>query len=262
LIFVVNSTLFVCYGGTSCLGNGEQPDNTITRCDYTNKKECCRDLFLNKQNCVCITVDPKEEKIFTVDTIGDACFYAVKDAQVDEQIVVPGGCNGIYDCFYSPDGSCIAVTNCEFVAFVDSNKESKKQKYPSFCFRDSYGLGGTIQFHPNSKVLGLLYLTRERGKDKARLIYWDIEMQQEIGRSSFETRAYDFGFSPDGKFVVVAKENECAVLSVPEEVVYNGYYRIEKLLWCLFVLKQFQKKWYIVKDVRQKCANILLHKFQ
>ena len=257
----LNSTLFVCYGGTSCFGNDEKPDNKITRYNYTNKEESCRDLFLSNQNCVCVTVHPKEEKIFTVDTFGGACLYALKDAQVDEKkIVVPGGSNGIYDCFYSPDGSYIAVTNCLYVAFVDSNKESKK--HPDFCFGDRYGLGVTIQLHPNSKALGLLYLTQERGKDKARLIYWDIEMQKEIGRSSFETKAYDFGFSPDGKFVVVAKENECAVLSVPEEVVYVGYHSIKKLLWCLFVLNQFQEKGYLVKDVRQKCANILLDQFQ
>jgi len=177
----LNSTLFVCYGGTSCLGNGEQPDNTITRCDYTNKKECCRDLFLNKQNCVFLTVDPKEEKIFTVDTFGRACFCVVKDAQVHEKkIEVPGGGDGIYDCFYSPDGSCIAVTNCLYVAFVDPNKESKK--HPDFYFGCRYGLGGTIQFHPNSKVLGLLYSTQERGKDKVYLIYWDIKRQEEIGQ--------------------------------------------------------------------------------
>ncbi len=133
-------------------------------------------------------------------------------------------------CEYSPNGSYIAVGNQHDILILDSYTETEISDYSQSIEMFSLSKKDkdqflTMTFHPNSAILATL------SNHNGIVHYWDVATRKPIielpplhinATKIYKGKRPCLSFSPHGKDLIITFKNNCYMMPVPFEAIYQA----------------------------------------
>lgn len=135
--------------------------------------------------------------------------------------------DSIIDVAYSPDGNVIAVNDCHNGCFIYDTHTKTSHYLQNGYIKLCVGMA----FHPKLSILALLMTNNA-------IQYWNYKTKKFVALRLHTVRNHirlipitqRLHFSPDGKMLIVAFNDRCAVLRVPQNNIIIRYWLLRKML--------------------------------
>jgi len=251
------NTLFLC------LNEDHKGNNVITKRNYLENS--CGDDDIRSSALATIAFHPKQQIMYMTEMWGNVSIYQSSNLSLEPKVIKLLHYNNPcqHSSQISPDGLIVVGdSDGQYISFINQNLDGcvniESERNEVFI---------RMLFYPRGLVLATSSLLKMINKHIMR--YWDAKTLQLIHTTQPLKcdRDYDFAFSPDGKEIIIAFEEECLMFQVPFEVRYENGTK-EKFPYKLFLLKKYIDKHQeildqeIPEDVKLLLANTLFKTFE
>jgi len=246
-----------------CLAEDPRGNHIISKRNSLDTK----DDDINNSNSAVIALHPKKPTVCVAEMWGDLLIYQSYDLTLEPRLVFLTHHNS--HCQVSSDG-LIAVGDPDgrVISIVDSN--IKSHIYQSIRSR-KHEMFIRMLFYPRGSVLAVSSMLLRGNLPRHLIRYWDVKTSAlKLIYTTIQLNFswdHDFSFSPDGKEVTIAFENECVSCFVPWQIRYECGTK-EKFPLMLFLLKNYVDKHQeildqdIPNDIKLLLANTFFKTFE